>query len=147
MVGYVKSALLAITACALVGVTAYAAERNPTIPRVPDDQLAAAKAMKNPIANTPENIAQGKSIYERKGTCFTCHGASGKGDGPAGLVLDPSPRNFTNPEFQKNRTDGELFWVIKNGSPETGMVPMTGKVITEDDTWHVILYLRTFAGR
>jgi len=146
MVGYLKSALMGIAVCALVGVTAYAAEKDPTIPRVPDNQMAAVKAMKNPIASTPENIAQGQGIYKGKGTCFVCHGASGKGDGPAGLVLDPSPRNFTNPEFQQKRTDGELFWVLKNGSPGTGMVPMTGKTITEDDAWRVILYLRTFAG-
>src|SRR2546425_8874547 len=30
------------------------------------------------------------------------------------------PRNFTNPKFHKNRTDGEMFWVIKNGSAGTG---------------------------
>src|SRR2546422_4085264 len=37
-----------------------------TISRVPGDQRADAKAMKNPIAKTPENIAKGKAIFEGK---------------------------------------------------------------------------------
>lgn len=107
--GYLKSGLLVMSVCAIVGATAYAEERDPTVSRVPADQRAAAKAMKNPIAKTPASIAKGKAIFEGKGTCFNCHGTSGKGDGPAGAILNPTPRNFTNPKFHKNRTDGEMF--------------------------------------
>ena len=107
--GYLKSGLIAVSVCAMVAAVAFAEEKDPTIPRVPGDQRGAAKAMKNPIPKTPENIAKGKAIYEGKGTCFNCHGLSGKGDGPAGVILNPSPRNFTNPKFHKNRTDGEMF--------------------------------------
>jgi mono/diheme cytochrome c family protein len=145
--GYLKSGMIAFSVCALLGAAAYAEEKDPTVSRVPADQKGAAKAMKNPVAKTPENIAKGKAIYEGKGTCFNCHGTSGKGDGPAGQILNPSPRNFTNPKFHKNRTDGEMFWIIKNGSAGTGMVPLIGTAITEDDAWHVILYERSFEGK
>ena len=52
--------------------------------------------------------------------------------------MNPSPRNFTNAKFHKARTDGEFFWVIKNGSAGTGMVPLIGTAITEEEAWYVI---------
>jgi mono/diheme cytochrome c family protein len=121
-----------------------AAEKDITIPRVPPDQIQAAKAMRNPLPPTPENIVKGKAIYVGKGICFTCHGISGKGDGDAGKVMNPSPRDFTNPEFHELRTDGELFWVIKHGIAGTGMISFNPSMITDEETWQVILYMRTF---
>lgn len=131
----------------LVG-TAAAAEKDPCAARVPAGELAAAKGMKNPVANTPENIAAGKAVFEGKGTCFTCHGMSGRGDGDAGKALDPAPRNLTNPKFQDCKADGELFWVVKNGSPGTGMIPAVSTgVISEDEAWKAILYVRSLKGK
>src|SRR5207244_4552185 len=131
--GYLRSGLIAMSVCAMVASVAFAEEKDPTIPRVPGDQRAAAKAMKNPVAKTPENIAKGKAIYEGKGTCFNCHGLSGKGDGPAGAILNPTPRNFTNPKFHKLRNDGVMFWVIKNGRAGTGMVTLIGTVVNAEE--------------
>lgn len=54
---------------------------------------------------------------------------------PGGMMLNPSPRNFTNCAFHKNRTDGELFWMIKNGSLGTGMVPLVPSTITKEEAW------------
>lgn len=120
-----------------------AAERDPLQPRVPPDKIQLAKKEKNPFRATPENIAKGKAIFEGKGTCFTCHGMEGKGDGPAAVGFDPSPRNLTNPAFQAVKTDGELMYVLKNGSPGTAMMPMVGSAITEEEGWLVLLYIRT----
>jgi mono/diheme cytochrome c family protein len=145
--GYLKLGVVVLSVYAFVAVAAYAEEKDPTVSRVPSDQRAAAKALKNPIAKTPENIAKGKAIFEGKGTCFNCHGVSGKGDGPAGQILNPSPRNFTNPKFHKARTDGEMMWVIKNGSAGTGMVPLVPTAITEEEAWFTILYERSFEGK
>ena len=45
----------------LLSATVVAAEeRDPLKPRVPPDQMAEAKQMKNPVEATPENIAKGK---------------------------------------------------------------------------------------
>lgn len=153
--GYLKSGLIAMSVCAMMGTTAYAGEELDVVPsRVPSADRAAAKAMKNPIAKTPENIAKGKALFEGQGTCLNCHGTSGKGDGPAGVIFPIAPRNFTNPKFHKNRTDGEMMWVLKNGSNgpngtsgPTPMVPLVPAAITEEQGWHIILYERSFEGK
>ncbi|TMQ29194.1 MAG: cytochrome c [Nitrospirae bacterium] len=121
-----------------------AEERDPLKPRVPADQMAEARANKSPVEATPENIAKGKALFEGKGTCFNCHGKNGDGQGEAGKILNPSPRNFTNCKFHKKRKDGELFWVIKNGSVGTGMVPLIPAAITELEAWTIINYERSF---
>ena len=122
----------------------FAAERDPLLPRVPKDLLPKVKEMKSPVLVTPENIAKGKVIFEGKGTCYVCHGKEGKGDGTAASGLEPSPRNFTNAPFHAARTDGELYWVIKNGSPGTAMIPMVGSTIDEEEAWYVLMYERSF---
>ena len=38
----------------------------------------------------------------------------------------------------------KMFWVIKNGSAGTGMVPLIGPAITEEEAWYVIIYERSF---
>jgi cytochrome c len=134
------SAALMLLSVSIVG----AEERDPVKPRVPAEQMADAKAMKNPVEATPASIAKGKALYEGKGTCFNCHGKEGKGNGPAGAMLNPSPRDFTNCKFHKKRKDGELFWIIKNGSPGTGMVSLIPAAVTEQEAWDVINYERSF---
>jgi len=114
-------------------------ERDIEIPRAPEEN----KLVRNPAPNTPDVIAKGKEIFHGKGGCFACHGMTGLGDGPSGLALNPRPRNFANPRFQEIRTDGELFWVIRNGSPGTGMFSYSPAYITEEEAWMVIRYLRT----
>lgn len=120
-----------------------AGERDITLPRAP----AEAKAVANPIPLSDQVLLEGERIYQTKGTCFTCHGTTGRGDGPAGLELNPRPRNFTNPRFHELRTDGEMFWVIRNGSPGTRMFSYSPSIITEDEAWKVIHYLRTLPTR
>jgi mono/diheme cytochrome c family protein len=149
-----KGYVLMVAVLILADVATYAEELDPISSRVPSGERAFAKAIKNPIDTTTENIEKGKKIFEGKGICFNCHGKSGRGDGPAGKILNPSPRDFTNPDFHKNRTDGEMFWVIKNGSrgPNgtgalTAMGSMIGREITEEEAWYVILYERSLEGK
>ncbi|MBH0199391.1 MAG: cytochrome c [Nitrospira sp.] len=134
------SAAVLLLSASVVG----AEEKDPLKTRVPADQLADAKANKNPIASSPESIAKGKALYEGKGTCFNCHGKNGDGQGEAGKILNPSPRDFTNCKFHKKRKDGELLWIIKNGSAGTGMVSLIPAAITEEEAWNIINYERSF---
>ncbi|HEY5593707.1 MAG TPA: c-type cytochrome [Nitrospiria bacterium] len=128
--------------------TTYAAEKDPCAARVPADQQAAAKAEKNPYVGNAAAVAEGKAIFEGKGTCFTCHGMGGHGDGDAGKALDPTPRNFGNAKFYDCKTDGEMLWVIKNGSPGTAMIPaVTTGILTEDEAKKVQAYEKTFKGK
>ena len=126
----------------------WAAELDPLKSRVPLMERALARQVTSPFGPTKrassEILAAGKRIYEGKGTCIACHGESGEGNGPSGGLLNPSPRDFTNCQFQKRRSDGELFWVLQNGSPGTGMIPMIPVTISEEEAWKVIAYERSF---
>lgn len=115
------------------------------VPRVPAELLETAKALKNPVKPTPENLARGKRIFTSTGACYTCHGVEGRGDGPAGVGLVPPPRNFTDPRFHGLRTDGELYWVVTHGSPGTSMFAYAPQIITEEDAWYVVTYVQTLS--
>ena len=56
---------------------------------------------------------RGKKLYE--GKCQICHGANGRGDGPAATALSPSPANFTDPRFWQNNADKNIEGAIRNG--------------------------------
>ena len=113
-------------------------------PRVPVDQLTEARSWKNPFPATPEHIQQGKTIFHGKAFCVTCHGRDGKGIGKIPGLRGKLPRNFTDSAWQAARTDGELFWILKNGSPGTDMASFIPLVLTEDEAWYVLLYVRSF---
>jgi mono/diheme cytochrome c family protein len=116
--------------------------------RVPKDQIEAARAVTNPLPATPEMIAKGKALFEGKAFCRACHGQEGKGilgpDIEPGSLKGPLPRNFTDKAWQARRTDGELIWILKNGSPGTDMGPFIPLVVTEEEAWQLILYVRSF---
>jgi len=125
--------------------SAASAERHMMQPLVPVDKLAEARALKSPLPDSLEIVEKGKAIYEGKGTCFNCHGTDGGGNGPAAAQMNPSPRNFRHHGFWRHRTEGEIFWVIKNGSPGTAMVGF-GPMLSDEEIWSVIQYERTFSG-
>lgn len=112
-------------------------------PRVPPEQLEAIQETESPFPVTEENIEKGRQIYFGKGLCVTCHSKNGKGV----KVPGHSPRNFTDTKWQETRTEGEMMWVLKNGSPGTGMPVRVGKVISEEEGWYVIQFIRTFSGK
>jgi len=115
------------------------------MPRVPADKLAEARALQNPLSPSSDIVEKGKAIYEGKGTCVNCHGASGRGDGPGAATLKPPPRVFRSHGFWRHRSEGEIFWVIKYGSPGTAMIPFGG-LLSDEEIWTVMQYERSFAG-
>ncbi|MGH7218890.1 MAG: c-type cytochrome [Nitrospiraceae bacterium] len=115
--------------------------------RVPRDQIEAARIMTNPLPASEEMVAKGKALYEGKAFCKACHGPDGKGLGAdiaSGSLKGPLPRNFTDKRWQAARTDGELFWILKNGSKGTAMAPFIPLVLTEEEAWQVLQYVRSF---
>ena len=140
------SAPLAIAFFLLISVNPLsAAERHIMEPRVPADKLQEARGLRSPLPDSADVVAKGKVIYEGKGTCFNCHGMKGRGDGPGGTTLNPSPRNFRHRGMWHHRSEGEIFWVIKNGIEGTGMIPFGG-LLTDEEIWTVMQYERSFAG-
>ena len=128
-----------------LAVPAVAAERHMMQSLVPADKLADARALTNPLPKSQETVEQGKLLYAGKGACFNCHGKDGDGNGPLAAQLNPSPRNFRHHGFWRHRTEGEIFWVIKNGSAGTSMVGFGGQ-LTDKEIWSMIQYLRSFSG-
>ena len=117
-------------------------------PRVPIDRIEEVRTWTNPIPATAETIEKGKSLFHGKAFCVTCHGKDGKGFGgdiEPGTLKGPLPRNFTDKEWQAARTDGELFWILKNGSKGTAMAPFVPLILTEEEAWQVLRYVRSFA--
>lgn len=58
--------------------------------------------------------------------CAPCHGAGGKGDGPAAVAFNPRPADFTDPGLFAGRSDAELVTIIaegKGGMPPFGSLP------------------------
>ncbi|MDP9172873.1 MAG: c-type cytochrome [Planctomycetota bacterium] len=98
---------------------------------------ARAARAKNPVASDADSIAAGKKIFTTN--CLACHGAAGKGDGPASIACNPRPKDLSDPKIA-SQTDGELFWKITTGRKP---MPTYEKLLSENDRWSVIDYSRT----
>ena len=100
----------------------------------------------NPIPYSAGAIQAGKELFLKTAqpiACVMCHGEQGDGKGLMGAALVPSPRNFTCEMMMREIPDGQLFWIIKNGSPGTGMMAFPG--LPDEQVWQLIHYIRTLA--
>lgn len=92
------------------------------------------------------DAARGAEIYAMN--CGSCHGAEGKGDGPAGLALEPVPTNHTDGAYMNGLSNDHLYKVVFEGGSAVGksvsMAPWGG-VLGEAKTWDVVAYMRTLA--
>lgn len=84
--------------------------------------------------------------------CYTCHGADGRGNGPAKQDMDRLgaisetgtvpliPANFTDPKFaQPTYPNGKVFYTITRGQ---GTMNALGPMIPVKDRWAIVAYLR-----
>jgi len=99
------------------------------------------RSLRNPFAPDTASLARGKVSYEQQ--CATCHGATGRGDGPLAASLRPRPADFRT-HMEAGHTDGELYTWITKGVPGTAMSPFEGQ-LSEDERWHLVNYIRGFA--
>ena len=100
----------------------------------------------NPLSPSAGAIRAGKELFLKTAqpvACVMCHGEQGDGKGLMGAAFVPSPRNFTCGSMMQEIPDGQLFWIIKNGSPGTGMMAFSG--LTDDHVWQLIHYIRSLA--
>lgn len=96
-------------------------------------------AIKNP---TKEMISKGKELYDAN--CKSCHGDNGIGDGPAGMMLNPKPRNFTAVDGWTNgRTIDALYKTLQEGIITRGMAAY--EYLPPSDRFDILHYMRTFA--
>jgi len=130
-----------------LATVAFAADEAVLRPRAPADQIDQVKTWTNPLPRTQETIEKGKQLFQGKAFCITCHGRDGRGLGgdiEPGTLKGPLPRDFTDKDWQAARTDGELLWILKNGSKGTAMAPFVPLILTEEEAWQVLLYVRSF---
>jgi mono/diheme cytochrome c family protein len=114
-------------------------------PRVPPQAIAAAQALQNPLPDTPAVVEQGRALYYGKGFCVACHGREGRGmtDVDPTMLKGVLPTDFTKAAWQAARTDGELLWILQYGSPGTAMASFIPAVLTEEEAWQVIRFVRS----
>ncbi|MGH7409083.1 MAG: c-type cytochrome [Candidatus Methylomirabilales bacterium] len=88
----------------------------------------------------------GKAGYDL--LCGSCHGASGKGDGPAAASLPAKPQTLADGKYMNNLTDQHLFSVIKGGGASVGkspLMPPWGSQLGDQDIWNLVSYIRSMA--
>ena len=93
-----------------------------------------------------ESILAGKALFEEKAkpmACKLCHGIKGNGRGGMSMGVHPQPRNFTCEKTINDVPDGQLFWIIQNGSPGTGMPAFED--LEDEEIWQLIIYIRKLA--
>jgi mono/diheme cytochrome c family protein len=93
----------------------------------------------SPVKPDPTSIRLGSALYAKH--CATCHGVSGKGNGKAACDLDPRPADLTDGSVAK-MSDGQLFRKISNGRKP---MPSFRKLMTDEERWHVVNFIRTLA--
>src|ERR1700689_5223013 len=98
-----------------------------------------AGKMKNPLAETDEVASQGQAVFLE--SCALCHGADGRGQTSIGRNMSPPAADMHSPHVQ-HWSDGELFWIIRNGVRLTGM-PSWQSSISENDTWKLARFIHS----
>jgi len=135
---------LAVSTLMLVGFFAFAQEHQapPAQATAPASYTIPPEAVHqaNPVPATPESLAAGKKWYGYD--CAMCHGANGDAKGDIAADMKQKVTDFTNPATLKARTDGELFYVIKNGK---GEMPAEGPRLKSNELWSLVNYVRSLA--
>ena len=102
--------------------------------------------MKNPLPLNAETLKAGEALFQKQAlpiTCKTCHGVKGNGKGEPDFESTPAARNFTCVKTMETLTDGQLFWIIRNGSPNTSMFGFPD--LSDKQVWQLVHYIRQFA--
>jgi mono/diheme cytochrome c family protein len=98
------------------------------------------RARPNPVPRTKEAVAQGRAHFADH--CAVCHGNDGRGDTDFGRGLYPPPPDLRGAATQE-LSDGEIFWIIRNGIRFTGMPGFgTEPADSDEETWHLVHFIR-----
>jgi mono/diheme cytochrome c family protein len=93
----------------------------PPVPEPATQTVKPAETTATAGGGDTENPAS-RNIFNTR--CSTCHGADGKGHGPASITLNPKPRNYTDVAWQKSVTDDHLREIIVKGGAAVGKSPL-----------------------
>lgn len=113
-----------------------ASPKSPSYAAIP---VEAAK-QENPVKPTPESLGRAKKWWSLD--CEMCHNKNGDGKGETAKDMKLTMVDFTDPNTLKDRTDGEVYWIIKNGHND---MPAEGPRITTEQGWDLVNYVRSLA--
>ena len=94
----------------------------------------------NPVKPSPESIARAKKWWTLD--CAMCHGKQGDGKGETAVDMKLKLVDFTDPATLKDRTDGEIFYIIKNGHED---MPPEGQRVKSEQNWDLVNYVRSLS--
>lgn len=103
-----------------------------------DTQTAAA-----PAGGAGGDVQRGQQLFAQN--CATCHGTTGKGDGPAAAALNPKPQDLTDDEWKHGGSPDQIFQTITNGVPGTAMVSWAS--LPEADRRALVEYILSLKGK
>lgn len=89
----------------------------------------------NPNAQCVEMMREGRLVYRTY--CAGCHGYDARGDGAAGLGMNPAPPDLV--AMGAVHGDGEFAWIIEEGR---GNMPSWKEALDASRIWAVISWLR-----
>lgn len=123
-------------------VLALPARQNPTTQKAPAIASVPVKASKapNPVKSSPESLARAAKWWSLD--CAMCHGKDGDGKGLVARDMKLQMADFTDPATLKDSTDGELFYIIKNGHQD---MPQEGTRVKTEENWDLVNYVRSLA--
>src|SRR5579862_4492081 len=93
-----------------------------------------------PVKATPESLEHAKKWWTLD--CVMCHGKIGDGKGETAQEMKLKLVDFTDPATLKDRTDGEIYYIIKNGHSD---MPPEGQRIKTEEGWDLVNYVRSLA--
>jgi mono/diheme cytochrome c family protein len=99
-----------------------------------------AAHMVNPVKPTPDSQARAKKMYCYD--CALCHGPNGNGKGDVVADLKLTLKDYTDPAALKDLSDGEIFYIIKNGK---GQMPSEGDRAKPEELWNMVILVRSFS--
>jgi mono/diheme cytochrome c family protein len=95
--------------------------------------------VEKPWVESAEIAAHGAKVFANN--CAVCHGPKGLGDGPAGMSLNPRPRNFVEGKWKVGGDSINLFKTIAGGIPGSSMASFAHLPVA--DRWSLVQFIRS----
>ena len=86
------------------------------------------------------DLVEGRTIFEK--SCASCHGVTGRGDGPAAVRMNPRPPAIGTADHMRGITPALMFRITSIGIAGTPMAGFAG-ALTPDQRWNVVAYVNT----